>query len=277
MNEIYLESEDVRANCDRWMDYVRSKEKSLADGSMSLFGENIVLAAIPPRVYTGHIVNKKQLKTTTLTSQLDYTDPAMKMDQGNQIGKNAWAYPSSWLTLDRWYIIGPFAHPDEGARSLAALRHKYPPESSNGLKIDLDAQYLGKSNQTLVWKYRRFDKSFKNGIRIEPYSVDNMAHAIWYFYTEINCEDDREVVASFASDDFGVCWINGKEVYNSGTGTQPYVPFNQTSFRVIQLKKGINKVLFKLENNTGSTGFGCFIMTYTDPDLIQAVNELNEE
>ncbi len=274
---LYLESEDVKATCDRWMDFVRSKEKSLQDGSLSLFGENIVLAALPPQIYTGHIIDKKQLKPTSLTPQLDYTDPAMKMDLGNQIGRNDWAYPSNWLVLDRWYIIGPFAHPDEGGRSLAALQHKYPPESSNGLKIDLDAQYLGKQNRTLIWKYRRFDTSFKNGVRIEPYAVDNMAHAIWYFYTEISCEEDRELVASFASDDYGVCWINGKEVYNSGTGTQPFVPFNQNSFRVITLKKGINKVLFKLENNTGSTGFGCFMMTYTDPDLIQAVHELNEE
>ena len=274
---LYLESEDIKATCDRWLDFVRSKEKSILDGSLSLFGSNVVLAAMPPKVYTGHIISKNQLKTTNLTPQLDYTDPAMKLNLGNQIGLNDWAYQSNWLSIDRWYMIGPFEHPDSGGRSLAALRHKYPPESTNGLKIDLDAQYLGKRNQTLTWKYRHFDTSFKSGIQIEPYAVDNMEHAIWYFYTEISCEDDRELVASFASDDFGVCWVNGEEVYNSGTGTQPYVPFNQTSFRVVQLKKGINRVLFKLENNTGSTGFGCFFMTYTDPDLIEAVHQLNQQ
>ena len=274
---LYLESEDIRAACTRWIDFVRSKEKALQDGGMTMFGENVLLAQPPPVAYTGHIINKRHLKPTNLTSQIDFRDPAMKLRLGNQIGENDWAYQSNWLTLDRWYIIGPFEHPDAQGRSLAALSHKYPPESSNGLKIDLDAQYLGKRNQTLHWKYRHFDASFKEGIRIEPYSVDNMKHAIWYFFTQISCDQDMEIVASFASDDFGVCWINGQEVYNSGTGTQPFVPFNQTSFRVIQLKKGINRVLFKLENNTGSTGFGAFFMTYSDPELITAVNELNEE
>ena len=272
---IYLESEDIKANSERWLDFVRSKERNILDGTASLFGSNVVLEALPPKVYTGHIISKNQLKTTSLTPQLDYSDPAMKLNLGNQIGNNAWAYESNWLSIDRWYIIGPFEHPDSTGRSLAALRHKYPPESSNGLRLDLDAKYLGKRNQTLTWKYRRFDSSFKNGIEIEPYSVDNMERAIWYFYTEVASDADKELAASFASDDFGVCWINGQEVYNSGTGTQPFVPFNQTSFRVINLKKGINKLLFKLENNTGSTGFGCFFMTYTDPDLIQAVHELN--
>ena len=274
---LYLESEDMKATCDRWLDYVRSKEKSLQDGSLSLFGSNVILAAMPPKVYTGHIINKSQLKATNLTPQLDYTDPAMKLNLGNQIGSNDWSYESNWLSIDRWYIIGPFEHPDSGGRSLAALRHKYPPESTNGLKIDLDAQYLGKRNQTLTWKYRHFDTSFKNGIQIEPYAVDNMQSAIWYFYTEIASDEAKEIVASFASDDFGVGWLNGEEVYNSGTGTQPFVPFNQTSFRVINLQQGINKLLFKLENNTGSTGFGCFLMTYSDPELIEAVHQLNQQ
>ena len=54
------------------------------------------------------------------------------------------------------------------------------------------------------------------------------------------------------------CWINGEEVYNSGTGTQPFVPFNQTSFRVIKLKKGINKFLLNWKTTPAAQDLAAF-------------------
>ena len=94
-----------------------------------MFGSNVV-AALPPKVYTGHIISKNQLKITNLTGQLDYTDPAMKLDLGNQIGNNDWAYESNWLSIDRY--ISSF----DTRILMAEVWLHYAantPESSNGL------------------------------------------------------------------------------------------------------------------------------------------------
>jgi hypothetical protein len=106
---------------------------------------------------------------------------------------------------------------------------------------------------------------------LEPYTVDNNDFAVWYFYTEFRSSKDQDVLASFSSDDYGVCWLNKKRVYQSPPETQPWRPFCLHNFRVLNLKKGINRVLFKLENATGSTGFSMMMMTYEDKDLIEAI------
>lgn len=241
MNEISLESEHMVTTARGWLTLAERIELEQS----TLIGENILRIPPPAVPYYGHIINKRLLRATNLTRVIN---PPVSL--GNQI-TDAAGIPAEWMSLDRWWTIGPFLHPG-AQRRLDDLDRKYPPESI----IDLDATYEGKGGAKLRWKYRRMgDQFLEGGVRVEPFIKDNGPYAIWYFYAEMASTVNQEVLASFASDDYGVCWVNGQRVYQSPPDTTPWVPFNKDSFRKISLKKGLNKFLFKLENATGTTGF----------------------
>jgi hypothetical protein len=188
---------------------------------------------------------------------------------GNTITAGA---PADWVSLDRWYVVGPFGHPGPGRR-LEDLDRKCPPETQSGL----DWVSIGKGGRQVRWKYRRTGQNFREkGLCIEPFTADLSEYAIYYFWAEFYSDADRQVLATFAADDWGKAWLNGREVYRAPPDPQPCIPFAEGSFRVLDLKKGVNQVLFKLENVRGATGFSTVLMTRTDPDLIRAMQEQAE-
>jgi hypothetical protein len=87
------------------------------------------------------------------------------------------------------------------------------------------------------------------------------AYAIYYGYTELKLDKDRDVWISFGSDDIAQVWINGQQVWlSSRYDTKPwyrggpYMPrllhdwdITEGS-RLVHLHKGANKILFKLNN-----------------------------
>jgi hypothetical protein len=62
-------------------------------------------------------------------------------------------------------------------------------------------------------------------------------------------------------------------VYTSPPDCVPWVPFTRYGFRPVPLRKGFNKVLFKLENALGTTGFSMILMTYEDRALLDAIKK----
>lgn len=256
LNETYLEAENMVANVRRWVEVAQALETSRSN----LFGELFDVTP-PPTAYYGHYLNPHHLRSVNLQRIIN---PPVAL--GNAMGEEG-THLSEWISIDRWYTIGPFTHPGR-QRRLDQLDRHYPPESG----VDLDATYEGKDGRRLTWKYRRVDANFlENGIRFEPFVADNESYAIWYFYTEVYSDLDREILASFASDDFGVCWVNGRKVWQSPPEQQPWVPFTAHNLRVIPLQKGMNKFLFKLENAPGTTGFSVIMMTYEDPALTAGI------
>lgn len=253
----YLETQDMVSNARRWLQLVTGTDASTS----SLFGPSLSVVPIAAPYY-GHFLNPLTLKRV---SREQVINPPVEL--GSNIGETPDSKPSDWVSVNRWYVVGPFTHPG-AKRRLDDLERKFPPESS----VDLDATYEGKDGRPLKWKYRVFGQDFlENGVRMEPYVVDNCAYAVWYFYTEIRSEKDQNVLASFASDDYGVCWLNRRRVYQSPPESQPWRPFCLHNFRVLSLRKGINKLLFKLENAQGTTGFSVLMMTSEEKDLIEAI------
>jgi hypothetical protein len=161
---------------------------------------------------------------------------------------------ADWLSISRWYIIGPFTHP--GRDRPEDLDKKYPPESV----LDLDAAYVGKGGRTLRWEYRQ-----TGFVRVEPFGNQIDRYSIWYGYTEIFSERDQTLWVAFGSDDYSVAWMEGKVVWQSGKTPQPWVPFAPNAFRQVHFKQGINRMLFKLENAGGTTGFS--VIVGTDPNV----------
>jgi hypothetical protein len=164
-------------------------------------------------------------------------------DQGDQ---------ADWMSIDSWWMIGPFSHP--GRQNLEDLDKKYPPEET----VDLGASYQGKGGKSIRWKYRQ-----TRFVRIEPPPEDTDRYAIWYAYTEIYSDKEQDLWCAFGSDDYGKAWVEGKLVWASGKGVKPWAPGQD--YRKVHLKQGHNRMLVKLENAGGTTGFS--VIFALDPNL----------
>ncbi len=247
----------------------------------TLFGNEYERLPPPPEPYQGQYLDPKLLRPVTLEPLMDY-QPRL----GNAIGGREGLVASQWVSLNHWWIIGPFAHPGRDRR-LEDLERVYPPEAQVRTGVDLDATYRvpsrkpGAGDLAVRWKYREFSRFrddgsefYEAGRKILPYSVDDLDYGLWYFYTLVYSDVDQTVLASFNSDDYGKCWVNGEAVYESPPTTRPFAVFTRDSFVRVTLKKGVNQVLFKLENAQGTTGFSAMLMTYEDPEMLALPEQL---
>lgn len=144
--------------------------------------------------------------------------------------------PMDWMYVDRWYCIGPFPNP--GRKN---LDEKFPPESV----VDLDMKYEGKYG-VLRWRPLR-----SPSLCVNPYDVDK--YAIYYLWTEIWSEGEKDYWFALGSDDYGKLWVNGELIWASGKTPHHWIP--DRGYRKVKLRKGPNQILFKIENAGGTMGF----------------------
>jgi len=236
----------------------------LGDGIMTIFGDQDFghswryedglaqgYSAQDPRAFdhpwghgVGPVTHRDQLYPKEMTQLGD--EPAFPgrkiMLQGTQ--------PGAWMFLDTWYIIGPFPNPNR-----EKIDYPYPPEASIATGIDLDAQYIGWEGRPVRWQFRKSKE-----VCIHPHFDDprHQEWSIWYAYTEVYSDRDQQRICIFGSDDYGKVWVNGEPVYGSGTTPHPWIP--DRDYRPVRFRKGFNRVLFKLENAWGRTGFSMCIL-----------------
>lgn len=148
-----------------------------------------------------------------------------------------------WMYIDTWYIIGPFENPNR-----ASLNKAFLPESL----VDLDAEYTGKNDQKITWKYWRVNKP-----RINPPKPGS--YEVYYGYTELYCDKERAVWVALGSDDQGKLWINEELVWVSPSEPKAFKEDEQ--FQLVKLRQGVNRLLFRLENAGGLMGFSMMINT----------------
>jgi hypothetical protein len=175
---------------------------------------------------------------------------AAKPVPGRKIMKEG-TRPGTWMYVDIWYIIGPFENPN---RDL--IDHKFPPEAAIDTGIDLDAQYFGWQNKPVRWQFRR-----SPDVCVIPHEPKD--GAIWYAYTELFSDKDQERICIFGSDDYGKAWIirpgePAEAMYGSGKTPHPWIP--DRMYKKVKFSKGFNRVLFKLENAWGRTGFSMAVL-----------------
>ena len=142
-----------------------------------------------------------------------------------------------------WKVIGIF---DYGT----GLDNIYPPES----EIQLDKSYSGKGGM-VKWETENASKSgYLNLITIlgkRNADVSPRTYGIAYAYAEVESPDDREVKMTLGSNDGAKVWVNNEVVYNR------HVPRNAVADQemlTVKFKKGINKILVKIENLGASWG-----------------------
>ena len=163
-----------------------------------------------------------------------------------------------WLAVDSWYVLGPFDNTDR-----RNIERKFPPETV----IDLNATYPGKHGVPIRWE---FQQSGSSDVRPEfraytaatwnpartPHdnNMNSVQYVIYYAYTELWFEQDCDLWAAFGSDDFGKVWVNGGPYVWASDEKLKAWQLNE-SVRKLHFKKGINKVLFRVENGNNITEF----------------------
>jgi len=162
---------------------------------------------------------------------------------------------TGWVALRSWYIIGPYDNRGRINRDRVFL-----PETV----VDLGAVYAGEGmdGQDLRWRYTLCTSP---GGECMPESWRSWA--VYYAYREIECEQPVDVWCAMGSDDKGKVWVNGQLIWVSADHHKSWSPGE--ALRKVRLKKGRNRILFRIEN--GQLGMGFSFMLHIDPNTLDLV------
>ncbi len=156
--------------------------------------------------------------------------------------------------INNWMVIGPFdteVTPQTPTEVTPGFIKKYPPEK----EIKLSKTYSGK-NGDVKWKKVKIEK---NGLLDFNKIFNPYTGAIVYAYAEVESPNNRKAVITLGSDDGAKVWINGELVYNK---TIWRGAVQDEELLDVNLKKGKNTILVKIENNIGGWGL---IIRIVDP------------
>ena len=141
-----------------------------------------------------------------------------------------------WVYVDTWYTIGPFPNP-----ARRNIDTQFPPESV----IDLDATCIGDRGQKLRWHFLQSKR-----VMVLPY--DARPYGIYYAYTELHFDQETDAIIAVGSDDNSRLWINGHLVWMSGRQLKSWKA--DEGFRKVHFRKGVNRVLCRVENRVARGG-----------------------
>ena len=150
---------------------------------------------------------------------------------------------TGWIRLDSWYVIGPFPNP--GRQNVDV---SFPPESL----IDLDAVHRGNGGRPIRWTFVQ-----SAGEMVRP--PEDPTYMIYYAYTEVFSDADRELWVAVGSDDNSRVWLNDQLIWKSGYGLKIWR--RNEGFRRVLFRRGVNRILYRVENGHGASGFSFLIQT----------------
>lgn len=183
---------------------------------------------------------RKELKGTPVTAQQmegqTFKLKEMKYDVGRKVVSEGGA-PVEWMFVDTWYTIGPFPNPQR-----INLNTKFPPETI----VNLSATYPGKNGKIVGWEFLQTNKANCVPLHDEEY-------AIYYAYTELWFDEAVDLWIAIGSDDKANVWINNLPVWVSSD--QLKVWRIDEGLRKVHFQKGVNKILYRVENGWKATSF----------------------
>jgi len=142
--------------------------------------------------------------------------------------------------ITNWWIIGPFDNPNANG-----LNIKYPPET----EFDTEKSYVGKNDHSILWKYiENKESGYMDFIKLFDDPNDGVAYA----RTTMELKQAGKIKIGVGSNDGVKLWINGKLVHNNQTARKAEP--NQ-DILTINLKKGKNDILIKIDQTGGGWGF----------------------
>jgi hypothetical protein len=171
-------------------------------------------------------------------------DEKIKPSPGRRIVSGEADISSEWIYIDSWYAIGPF--PNDGRSNLTTA---FEPETS---PLDLDAVYIGRWSRPVKWRFFQSPEPRVDIPGHEPYEI-------YYLYSEIFSDQDRQVWLASGADDYAKIWLNGTLIWESSRGHKSWIP--DETLQKVELKKGTNPVLYRLENGQGPMYFSLWLKT----------------
>jgi outer membrane protein assembly factor BamB/Tfp pilus assembly protein PilF len=145
----------------------------------------------------------------------------------SEFAKTGFPKESSWL------VIGPFDNTDDKGRT-----YPYPPET----EINMNATYQGKVGAV---KWQKAEDGRMDG-RLDFTKIFTPTEwVVAYALIDVISPDDREAQLRIGSDDGVKVWLNGQVVW---TNQVPRGLRLDEDVAPITLKKGTNRLLFKVDN-----------------------------
>ncbi len=159
--------------------------------------------------------------------------------EGDQLKQVKYANIDGYSHPTHWLVLGPL--PKEAFKG-------DPPRPDADLKsvIDPNAQFRSLTpGKKVTWQQKKYD------FQIVPGEESN---SVYYLYTEIVLKEDSKDTFLIGCDDTGELFINGKKVWESSQQGKAWSP-TEAKLENIQLKAGVNRIFFRLENFSGAMGF----------------------
>ncbi len=186
------------------------------------------------------------LKTKNQSIELDFKiSGKSEASTGFNVGVDAFNVVPVRHFIDEWMLIGPFPNPknEEGMR--LGLDNVYPPEE----EIDYSKAYELVKDKPASWQLIQPDKF--GSVNLRNYFTPSelmVSYAVTYIYSE----KDTTAALLLGTDDGAKVLLNDEEIYKVlevriGIVDQDEVKLN--------LKKGWNKLMLKVENNLGGYNF----------------------
>ena len=156
----------------------------------------------------------------------------------------------SWMFVDSWYVLGPFDNPGR-----ANIEKQFPPE----LVVDRSAVYSGKGGSRLQWEFHQAHvpkivapfRGYRAGGR------SDLEYIIYYAASELKFEAACDLWVAIGSDDYSKVWINDQLIWASGKGSKSWRV--DEGLRKVHFEKGVNRILYRVENGHGPTEFSFVI------------------
>lgn len=257
---------------DEWLETVPANKIMVFGGDYSVvelvyahavFARRIVSKVLVEKVKTGYFseedakqIAKKLLRDNALEifKLKGHSRGAEDIAVLNRPGrlKEWWDIHNSTQGIVRdWMVIGPFSF-DNGLDGI------HPPET----EFKLSNVYAGVVGNIGWQKIKTGPDGYVNFISV--FSQDDAAAdmvGMAYAYTEIISPDDRELTLTLGSNDGAKIWLNDEIIYNVHVGRSAIA---DQVFLKINLKKGSNRLLAKVENLGANWGLYLRIVDKTD-------------
>ncbi|MEJ2636001.1 MAG: DUF2961 domain-containing protein [Calditrichia bacterium] len=189
-----------------------------------------------------------------------------KKASGFAVGLDAFIVDPVREYIPEWYVIGPFPNERKSEEERLGLATVYPPEK----EIDLNKSYLGADSQQVNWKLYKTPESgrFQLWDKVKPFELV-VSYALTYIYSP----KDQAVPLLVGSDDGIKIFLNDKPIHEKllvriSEPDQDRVP--------LQLKKGWNKLLLKVENNFGGYAFFARVLDIDKSLTIDVNKKVNQ-
>ncbi len=167
------------------------------------------------------------------------------------ITENIVRYPEGRLTAPEghepyvapthWYTVGPLPTPKEDGQTVGPDPTSPP---------DLDQTFTSTENKPVQW---RLGKHLPPTVLTQP--TDR--NCSYYGYTEIRWPRTEAVAMTFGCDDAATVWVNGRKAWQSEPGPRSWSPDLGT--KTVTLNRGLNRILFRLDNMGGAMGMSVAI------------------